>query len=248
MARLKTAYRPNIPAENSEPEIKIDGERPEATVGMGAHIPGEDGAVNVAVAEAAKADDAALALQRQIDALRVSEDMQRQHAAQAANRRPPTRDQLLHLWRSQGMAEPEEAFLRENPEMIDHAAITALAANQAAQRGHERGTDAHRHATREIFHQHLAHLQAQAPANSAPPPTAAFFQPPAPPAPPDRAAMYSAPVSRGEVGGYREPSPSQVRLTLEQKEIARASGISETAYARNLLRLEREKRSGERQQ
>ena len=60
--------------------------------------------------------------------------------------------------------------------------------------------------------------------------------------------MYSAPVSRGEVGGYREPSPSQVRLTLEQKEIARASGISETAYARNLLRLEREKRSGERQQ
>ena len=80
MARLKTAYRPNIPAE-TEPEIKIDGERPEATVGMGAHIPGEDGAVNVAVAEAVQADEAALALQRQIDALQQSEQLQRQHRA-----------------------------------------------------------------------------------------------------------------------------------------------------------------------
>lgn len=60
--------------------------------------------------------------------------------------------------------------------------------------------------------------------------------------------MYSAPVSRGEVGGYREPSPSQVRLTVEQKQIAAASGISDVQYAKNLLRLEREKRSGERQQ
>lgn len=247
MARLKTAYRPNIPAE-TEPEIKIDGERPEATVGMGAHIPGEDGAVNVAVAEAVQADEAALALQRQIDALQQSEQLQRQHRATMAQQRP-SHDQLLHHWRTQhGMSEADERFLRGNPAMIDHAQLTAIAANEAAQQGHQRDSDTHRQATKAIFDQHLARLQAQAPANSAPQPTAAFFQPPPPPAPKDKAAMYSAPVSRGEVGGYREPSPSQVRLTLEQKEIARASGISETAYARNLLRMEREKRSGERQQ
>ncbi len=252
--KVKTAYRPlrdkNIAAENSEPEIKIDGERPEATVGMGAHIPGEDGAVNVAVAEAVQADEAALALQRQIDALQQSEQLQRQHRATMAQQRP-SHDQLLHHWRTNhGMSEADERFLRENPELIDNPQLTAIAANEAAQMGHARDTEAHREATLELFHQHLAHLQAQAPANSAPQPTPEFFQPPPPPppAPPDRAAIYSAPVSRGEVGGYREPSPSQVRLTVEQKQIAAASGISDVQYAKNLLRLEREKRSGERQQ
>ncbi len=61
-------------------------------------------------------------------------------------------------------------------------------------------------------------------------------------------SIYSAPASREvPTGGYREPSPSQVRLTPEEKETAEASGISATEYAKMKLRLEREKRAGQRQ-
>jgi phage I-like protein len=36
-------------------------------------------------------------------------------------------------------------------------------------------------------------------------------------------------------------------LSAEEKQIAKAAGITETEYARNRLRLEREKRAGQRQ-
>jgi hypothetical protein len=83
-------------------------------------------------------------------------------------------------------------------------------------------------------------------------PTPAFFEPPPSPpepAPPpeNRAHIVSAPVSRRDAGGYREPSPSSVRLTPAELEVARSAGISTTEYARHKLRMEREKRSGERQ-
>jgi hypothetical protein len=61
-------------------------------------------------------------------------------------------------------------------------------------------------------------------------------------------AMVSAPVSRGSEGRYtmgdHEPSPSSVRLTAEQREAARASGVDETTYEANLLKMEKMKKSG----
>ena len=97
-------------------------------------------------------------------------------------------------------------------------------------------------ATRELFHKHLEATNAQAGAQI---PT--FFQPPPAPEQPGPASYVSAPVSRGAVGGYREPSPSQVKLSPDELQIAAASGISATEYAKNKLRLAREKASGERQ-
>lgn len=253
--RTKSAYREKsneIPAPNI-PAIKIDGEQPEATVGMAAHIPAEDGAVDIAVASAEQAatdaDAAKLALVRQIEALKQSEQLQRQRHAAMAHAQRPTHDQLLQHWRANNnMSEADENFLRENPAMIDNSQLAALAATEAAQQGHARDTDAHRQATKAIFDQRLAHLQAQARANSAPQEPPKFFKPAPPPAPPDRAAMYSAPVSREvPTGAYREPSPSSVTLSQDQLAIAAASGISPVEYARNLLKLEAQKRRGERQ-
>ena len=82
-------------------------------------------------------------------------------------------------------------------------------------------------------------------------PPAAFSQPrsvaPSPAAPPDRSSLYAAPVSRtAPTGGYREPSPRQVRLSPAEVEIAKASGISEVEYSRNKLRMLRERAAGER--
>jgi hypothetical protein len=54
-------------------------------------------------------------------------------------------------------------------------------------------------------------------------------------------------VSRRDAGGYREPSPRSVKLSPAEQQIAAASGISDIEYARHKLRMEREKRSGERQ-
>jgi hypothetical protein len=57
----------------------------------------------------------------------------------------------------------------------------------------------------------------------------------------------SAPVSRGAIGGYREPSPRQVKLTVEEQEIANAAGITETQYAQGKLKMLRERASGQRE-
>ena len=67
------------------------------------------------------------------------------------------------------------------------------------------------------------------------------------------AHFVSAPVSRGDHGSAIEPeplSPSQVRLTPEQREVARLSmphlshDEAEKTYAAGLLKQEKMKRSG----
>src|SRR5262249_22862308 len=94
----------------------------------------------------------------------------------------------------------------------------------------------------------------------APPPQAApATPPPAPPPEPmpppmthiehiehepeperDIGSYVSAPVSRSAehyaASGEYQMTPSQVRLTPEQREAARAAGVDETVYAANLLK------------
>jgi hypothetical protein len=148
------------------------------------------------------------------------------------------------MWRQQGGDEGDISFLESNPEMIDRHDVTVVAAEEAAEH-HQRGTDDHRRLTKEIFDQHLA-LQQATPAASAEPSPAFFAPGPAPaPAAPDRAAMYSAPVSRREAGSPREQSPSSMKLSPAEVEIAKASGISDVEYARQKQKLAQAKASGE---
>jgi hypothetical protein len=65
--------------------------------------------------------------------------------------------------------------------------------------------------------------------------------PPAPKGPP-----VSAPVSREvrSIGGSRSISPSQIRLSAEEREVAKLSNISEVEYAQNKLRLAQAKADG----
>ena len=58
-------------------------------------------------------------------------------------------------------------------------------------------------------------------------------------------AMVAAPVSRGDHGHAiePEPSPSQVRLTPEERELCRLSKIDETTYAAGKLKLAKMKTS-----
>jgi hypothetical protein len=198
-------------------------------------------AVAEALAKASTADEATLRLQRQIAALQHSEQLQRQAATMP--QRPPSREEKLAAWRRGGMSAEDERTLAEHPLMIDHHELTAVAAHEAAQQGHERGSDGHRQRTRELFDQHLARFrQAQAQLPAEPP---QFFQPPPPPEPRSAASFVSAPVSRGEVGGYREPSLRSITLSAEERALAQSLGLSETTYAKQKLEMLRKQRSGE---
>lgn len=249
--RLKTAYRKShkIPAEEipepNIPEIKIDGQKPEAEVGISGETEAEpEDVAAAAIGAATEADQAKYALVKQIEALRQSEELQRRQQMAMAAQRPMSRDDRLEMWKAQGLSDKEANFLRDNPEMIDFPQVASHAAAEAMQAGHERDSEGYFKATEANFDRHMKQLKAQAAAQ----PTPQFFQPPPPPQPRTEASFVSAPVSRtAPAGGYREPSPSSVRLSPDELQIAANSGISPTEYARHKLRMEREKRMGIRQ-
>jgi len=69
----------------------------------------------------------------------------------------------------------------------------------------------------------------------------AQHRPPEPPEP--KPARYvSAPVSRDPSYGG---SPNRIRLTGEQRELAKLAGISETEYANQLMKLNEMKANGD---
>ena len=160
---------------------------------------------------------------------------------------PAEPEARIALWRQHGLSADDASFLAAHLELAAEPHLCRLASDEAALH-HERDTDDHRAATLEAFHR-LQEQQAQATASPAATPE--FFRPPPAPAPerPAPASSFvSAPVSRGPIGGYREPSPRQVKLTGEEQQIARASGISDIEYARNKLKMLRERAAGERQE
>jgi hypothetical protein len=245
--RLKSAYREKsreISAEEiPKPEIKTDGAESDVTAVRIEAPESEDDPIVAVIGAVTEADASKYALLRQIESLRQSEELQRQHhAAMMAAQRPMTRDDRLEVWKAQGLSEKGAAFLSENPQMIDFAHVSAYAANEIMQSGIERDTPEYFEATRKNFEQAAAQA-AQATAQAMP----KIFRSTPAPEPAGPPSYVSAPVSRGEVGSYREPLPSQVKLSPEELQIATASGISPAEYARNKIRLAREKRTGQRQ-
>ena len=60
------------------------------------------------------------------------------------------------------------------------------------------------------------------------------------------ASFISAPPSRGDHGHAIEPEPTtgSIRLSAEQRDMAARSGISETEYAKQLLKMQKMQKSG----
>jgi hypothetical protein len=238
--RTKSKYR-EIQPDNSAQNIPAEKELPATVVSARPEGP----AVAVTV-DPPSPVNATGALKAQLEALKQSEELHRQRQAQALQPPPVTREQRLALWKQQGLSEAEMDFLRQNPQMIDFPQITSQAASEAMQAGHQRDSDSFREAMTVAFDNHLKRLAQQATAEQ---PTPEFFQPPPPPKPPTRSNIVSAPVSREVPSGRprEENNPNRMTLSAEEMQIARASGISATDYARGKLRLQREKAAGERQ-
>jgi hypothetical protein len=254
--RLKSAYRTKVPAET--PDIPERVQPSETT-----HIEFIDktdpdkrtiASIDTAIPEP---DEATLTLQKQIADLKKSEQMQREFAQHVAAQRaaqmaapepalPSDPEARIALWRTQGLSDHDADFISEHLELAVEPHLTRIASDEAAQH-YERDTDAHRAATLEAFHR-LQGQQAQA--QPAPAATPEFFRPPPAPSPTraEPSAMYSAPVSRqAPSAGYRETNPRQTKLSVEEQQVARASGISDVQYAQNKLRMLRERASGQRE-
>jgi hypothetical protein len=247
LMRVKSAYREK-PAENPAVEAVVVPSPEPRGVAVDARPETEAQPGAERRAEEIKAAAAAEALKRQIEALRQSEALLRQPAQP---QRPLSRDEKLAVWQQQGMPADQLEFLKSNPAMVDYSDLATFAANKALQAGHERSSGEHMRATKELFDQHLAHLQAQAQQTeqSAMPETPRFFTPPPAKAPRAPASHYSAPVSRDVPNGGPRPefetNPGRVVLSQDEKIIAKNSGISEVEYARNKIRMQRMKASGE---
>jgi hypothetical protein len=157
-----------------------------------------------------------------------------------------------------GAAPHEAQWLIANPHHLSNPALVHQAAGIALQRGIPRQSPEFLHFVGQLLDQHAAAQMQPAPAPHVPAPA-----PPPPPMPPvthidleteshdaepeqdHMPPHYSAPVSRGDHGRAIEPelSPSQVRLTAEERELCRDNKLDETVYAANKLKLQRMKKS-----
>jgi hypothetical protein len=121
----------NIPVENISPDVEI------------AVSPDSNPAVEAYQKEIKQADEAALALKRQIEALQTSEQIQRQRLEQAQYERqvrlmqmqPPSREQKIEAWKQAGLSEANEQFMWAHPELIDHHEVTRIATQEALASG-----------------------------------------------------------------------------------------------------------------
>jgi hypothetical protein len=170
--RTKTRYREikseNIPIEKELPVEAVIAAPEGPTVAMAV-----DPQPQAEQPKPQAADEPALALSKQLAALKQSEELQRQQAAQVALQQPMTREQRLALWRQHGLSDAEAHFLQQHPEMIDHPQIANAAAAEAMQAGHERDGEDYWKATEMNFNNHLTRLRTQA--NPGEQATPAFF-------------------------------------------------------------------------
>jgi hypothetical protein len=212
----------------------------------------DGGAVDLKVTEHEPPGDASAAFQAQIDALRQAET----HAARAATQHNLTpRQQKFIDDHPEMLAEPDrlsrailDAHMANRPidsdEFHEHVANAfriqhlETAAHNTASLHHPPGTLEHHREADATLDKLIADVND----------TPKFFKPkPIPER--DRAAMYSAPVSREGTtatrgSGYLSDNPGRITLTAEERSIAKAIGQSDIDYARGKIELARRKAEG----
>jgi hypothetical protein len=185
-------------------------------------------------------------LKGQLAALRASEEWHRQI------QKPEFQRELrLQQFRANGLSSTEEAFLREHLELVDRPDLLA-AAHQGEPLPEAEAVEPERQPELQEPEPDYEPEPAKAAPRMSEPPQ--FFKPDRDVVP-DRDGVLeqrgagdyvSAPVSRNiPTGSAPLSDPTKVVLTLGEREIARMSGISEVEYARNKLRMQAAKRSGQ---
>jgi hypothetical protein len=229
---LRSRYREKPETEKPNIQVTHEGTPADITT-VTREIPRSENEVNEALnlqPETLPADPT-LALKKQIDDLRKSEDVQRTLAQHQHQPQQLTAEQILQQ--------------------------TAYCAHQrATELGFQPNTPAHTTAAQRIFHAWLGTPESESATAHHPEPSAhhpeppaeekpaPFFAPSTPAEESHRASIISAPVSREapSSGGYRRSS--QVTLSREEKEYAKLSGVTEVEYAKQKQRLAEAKDAG----
>jgi hypothetical protein len=192
------------------------------------------------------ADDASAAFLRQIDALRKSEQIAKDRAAQMAAPPPQlSRAETIRRWQQNGLSDPQATFLGANPEMVDNPNALEAATRQAHIAGHQADSQEYFDSVKSYFHKHMnppvAEPEYQPTKFSTPATETELLS-----SMPVRGSLYSAPVNRetASTGYSGGDGPGSVRLTVAMKEAAWIAGISEREYAEQVLRLREEKSQG----
>jgi hypothetical protein len=191
-------------------------------------------------------DDATVALQKQIESLKHSEQVQRQRAAMP--QQPMSREQRLAAWQAEGISPAEVQFFQNHPAMVDHPQVTGFAVHKAIEAGLVRDTDPFFAFVEKAFNAQVEHMmreQEQPPMQQTP--TPAFFKPPPARSAPKPSSFVSAPVSRDipSGGSGRRHTPGKITLSAQEVEAARISGISPEEYAKQKIRKAEMIASGE---
>ena len=230
--RLKTKYRRQAFKDGGRvDDLKVDA-APETPAPEVPPLPADEPQPEPPAQEPLRQDDATLALRRQIESMRQSEQVQRQP-------QPVSREQRLEAWRQQGLSDAETQFFQNHPAMLDNPELTNFAVHKAREAGFERGTEGIFAAVETIFSANMNQQAAEMPQQPAP-----TFTPPAPRPP---RVGYSAPVSHSipSGGSGRRSTPGRVTLSPSEVEAARISGLSVEDYARQKIEYERQLSAGE---
>ena len=243
MARLKSHYRKFRDGGGVHSDTTID-----------IQVPQENLERPKPEADSSAGDDASRAFQLQIDALRQSEEIQRQRAALAAQAPP-------------ALTLREQAFLKANPDFLDDHDIAHKALMQAHQGGHVADSDEFHQAVGKHFRtmktppnaeslsmEYLEKMEALG--EPIDPVSRVLDEARSPGFAKDTAdvsahddynrnRMVSAPVSRDVPSSHYPERPGRITLSVEQKDMARRLNQSEAEYARGLLEMrERDKEYG----
>jgi hypothetical protein len=174
------------------------------------------------------ADETGEALRKQIDALRQSEELQKQYSDAV------TRQNQLAI----ESAKRRNEWLEQTPGAKDHVAELNVLHGAALQAGLADSSPAYF----QFLEQQLASLPNQSAHAEHLVKEMQERIPPPPPPRPERGPIVSAPVSR-QVPGTPQYS-NRITLSMEQKEFAKIAGISEVEYARQLMKLNQMKMDG----
>ena len=182
---------------------------------------------------------------------RTRKPSSRNLSASAAQRQPDPVDQYIGAY-FPGAAPNKRQWLRSNQHYLANPGLVHAAAGMVLQHGVPRESPQFLQAVGALIDQHHA---AQQPAPPMPEPMPA--QPPithvdisqteSPEAEPEEmrmAAHVSPPVSRGDYAlGEPEPTLGRITLSPAEREMAKASGVSDEVYAAGKLKLAKLKKS-----
>jgi hypothetical protein len=174
-------------------------------------------------------DDASVAFQKQIDALRKSEEIQRQRQAAPS---------------AQAVADHVKTVLehiKSHPDMLKHQQVLAAAADEVKSGDH--GFAEHSLPYFDLVKQNFERRMQEQPPADEPEPAPRRKRSIERDDPSAMSRFVSAPVSRGDNGrgsfseGSRADSPGRITLSAEQVHMAKTLGMSVKDYAEGLLAM-----------